>query len=184
MVNAGTAIAALRAAAPAIGEIPPAATEAGLVRVEWPGRMQRLARGRLAELVPAGSELWLDGGHNGDGGRAVASAVADLEERAPAPLVLVVAMLSGKDAAAFLRPFVGLARELIAVPMTGQATARPPSDLAGIAASLGMRASVAPSLEGALRGVGRGGEKPPRILICGSLYLAGEVLAANGTPPS
>ncbi len=93
--NAGLAIAALRAAAPF--KISPAAFEQGMVKAEWPARMQRLAHGRLLELIPAGSELWLDGGHNPDGGRAIAAALADLEERVPRPLVLIVGMLSSKD---------------------------------------------------------------------------------------
>ncbi|MEX7259215.1 hypothetical protein AB2C63_32425, partial [Pseudomonas aeruginosa] len=84
----GTAIAALRAAG--FGDIGVGAVEAGLRNVDWPGRMQRLARGRLAALVPPGSELWLDGGHNIDGGRILATALADLGERSDVPLVLIV----------------------------------------------------------------------------------------------
>ena len=88
--NAGTAIAALRAS----GLKPPAAAfEAAMIQVEWPARMQRLSHGKLAELAPAGSELWLDGGHNVDGGRAIAAALADLEERVSRPVVVIVGML-------------------------------------------------------------------------------------------
>jgi dihydrofolate synthase/folylpolyglutamate synthase len=88
--NAGTAIATLR-----IGglKLPPAAFEQGMLRVDWPARMQRLSQGRLAPLLPAESELWLDGGHNADGGRAIAAALADLEERVSRPLILIVGML-------------------------------------------------------------------------------------------
>ena len=77
--------------------LPLAAFEAGIVKAEWPARMQRLTQGKLAALAPPGSELWLDGGHNPDGGRAVAAALADLEERVPRPLVLIVGMLATKD---------------------------------------------------------------------------------------
>ena len=115
--NAGLAIAALRAIKPF--KIAPAAYEAGMVKADWPARLQRLAAGRLVELAPAGSELWLDGGHNPDGGRAIAAALADLEERVSRPLVLIVGMLASKDCAGFLSNFTGLARRMIAVPVPG-----------------------------------------------------------------
>jgi dihydrofolate synthase/folylpolyglutamate synthase len=182
-VNAGTAIAALKAAG--FGDLETSVFEAGILGADWPGRLQRLSRGRLAGLVPPGGELWLDGGHNRDGGRAVAGALADLEDRSPAPLILVSAMLSTKDAAGYLGNFAGLARELIAVPLPSQMAARPAEDLAQIAVEAGLRASVASGVEAALQAVrDTAFEKPPRILICGSLYLAGEVLALNGTPPA
>src|SRR5262245_65952367 len=82
--------------------------------------MQRLAHGRLAALCPPGSELWLDGGHNADGSRAIANALADLEERVSRPLVLVVGMLSTKDCESFLKNFAGLARLVVAVAIPGQ----------------------------------------------------------------
>ncbi|WP_336489325.1 bifunctional folylpolyglutamate synthase/dihydrofolate synthase [Methylobacterium nigriterrae] len=180
--NAGTAIAALRAAG--FGDIGTAAFEAGLRNVDWPGRLQRLSRGRLAEQMPAGGELWLDGGHNIDGGRILAAAVADLGERSDVPLVLIVGLLGTKDAEGFLRNFVGLARALVAVPIAGQMAARPAEEVARIAESVGLSARVASSVEAALTLVGDiAFEQPPRILICGSLYLAGAVLTANGTPP-
>ena len=90
--------------------------------------MQRLSQGKLPRLLPAGSELWLDGGHNADGGRAIANALADLEERVSRPLVLIVGMLATKDAGAFLRNFSGLARRLIAVPIPDQEKSIPADD--------------------------------------------------------
>ena len=183
LTNAGTAIAALRAAG--FGDIGTAAIEAGLGSVDWPGRLQRLSRGRLSELVPAGAELWLDGGHNIDGGRILAAAMADLGERGDIPLVLVVGLLGTKDAEGFLRNFVGLARTLIAVPIAGQMAARPAEEVAQIAVEVGLEARVASSVEAALEGLSATTfAHPPRILICGSLYLAGAVLTANGTPPT
>ena len=150
-----------------------------------PGRLQRLNRGRLSELVPPGAELWLDGGHNIDGGRILAAAMADLGERSDVPLVLVVGLLGTKDAEGFLRNFVGLARTLIAVPIAGQMAARPAEEVAQIAAEVGLEAQVASSVEAALEGLSTATfASPPRILICGSLYLAGAVLTANGTPPT
>ena len=122
LTNAGTAIAALRAAG--FGDLGTSAFETGLRNIDWPGRLQRLTRGRLAARMPKDSELWLDGGHNADGGRILAAAMADLSERSDVPLVLVVGLLGTKDAEGFLRNFVGLARTLIAVPISGQMAAR------------------------------------------------------------
>ncbi|HTV27860.1 MAG TPA: folylpolyglutamate synthase/dihydrofolate synthase family protein [Xanthobacteraceae bacterium] len=178
--NAGAAIAALR-----LGglKLPASAFEAGMIRVEWPARMQRLSHGRLAALVPPEGELWLDGGHNADGGRAIATALADLEERVSRPLVLIVGMLSTKDCAGFLKNFSGLARRVIAVPIH-QDKAVPAAELAEVARNVSLPAISRDDLESALDLAGKLDLHPaPRILITGSLYLAGEVLAANGTPP-
>jgi dihydrofolate synthase/folylpolyglutamate synthase len=178
--NAGAAIAALRRAGM---KLPAAAFEAGVIRVDWPARMQRLSQGRLAALLPAQSELWLDGGHNADGGRAIAAALADLEERVPRPLVLIVGMLASKDSAGFLQHFSGLARRVIAVPIAND-KAVPAAALAGVARDIGIPALARDDLESAIDIAGKLDLEPaPRVLITGSLYLAGEVLAANGTPP-
>ena len=178
--NAGAAIATLRASG--FG-LPMKAYEEGLVKAEWPARMQRLAGGRLVALTPAGGELWVDGGHNADAGRIVAAALADLEERVSRPLILVAGMLQTKDAAGFLQNFVGLARRLIAVPMH-QDKVMPPEALAGTAREIGIPADTSESLASALAGIGRLSLVPaPRVVITGSLYLAGEALAANGTWP-
>jgi dihydrofolate synthase / folylpolyglutamate synthase len=179
--NAGAAIAALRAGGL---KLPASAFEPGMIRVDWPARMQRLSQGRLAALLPPESELWLDGGHNVDGGRAIAAALADLEERVSRPLVLIVGMLSTKDSEGFLRNFSGLARRVIAVPIH-QDKALPAADLAETANNIGIPAIARDDVESALVVAGKFELAPaPRVLIAGSLYLAGEVLAANGTPPA
>lgn len=181
-INAGTAIAALRAAG--FEKFETSAFEAGLTRAEWPGRLQRLSKGRLPEIAPEGCELWLDGGHNADGGRVLAAAMADRGASGEVPLVLIAGMLGTKDSDAFFRNFLGLAREVIAVPISGQIAARPAEEVAAIARSVGLTATTAPSVESALSSLhDYVWDRPPRILICGSLYLAGEVLAANGTLP-
>jgi dihydrofolate synthase/folylpolyglutamate synthase len=178
--NAGAAIAALRVSGL---KLPAAAFEAGMTRVDWPARMQRLAHGRLANLLPPESELWLDGGHNADGGQAVAAALADLEERVPRPLVLIVGMLSTKDSEGFLRNFSGLAHRVITVPIH-QDKAVPAEALAEVARNVDIPAIARDDLVSALAVAGKLDLEPaPRVLITGSLYLAGEVLAANGTPP-
>jgi dihydrofolate synthase/folylpolyglutamate synthase len=180
--NAGTAIAALRAAGLSL---PLAAFEAGIVKAEWPARMQLLTQGNLKALAPQGSELWLDGGHNAEGGRAIALALGDLEERVPRPLVVIAGMLSTKDSLGFLRNFAGIARRVMAVPIPRQEKSVPVGTLVDIARSAGIPAESHGDLEAALLAVGRLGLEPaPRILITGSLYLAGEVLAQNGTPPA
>jgi dihydrofolate synthase/folylpolyglutamate synthase len=146
--------------------------------------MQRLSQGRLAALVPPGSELWLDGGHNPDGGRAIANALADLEERVSRPLVLVVGMLVTKDCESFLKNFAGLARRAVGVPIPNQDKSIPADTIADIARGVGIPAQGSENVDAALAAIGRFElEPPPRILITGSLYLAGAVLHANGTTP-
>jgi dihydrofolate synthase/folylpolyglutamate synthase len=178
--NAGLAIATLRAIA--AFKINQAAYETGVARAEWPARMQRLTSGALVEVAPRESEIWLDGGHNADGGRVVAAALGDLEERVSRPLVVIAGMMGNKDADAFLANFAGLTRHIIAVPIPDRDNAMPVDRLADAARRIGMRVETAPGVEAALRALTRlAFEVPPRILITGSLYLAGHVLAANGT---
>ncbi len=180
--NAGLAIAALRAIKPL--KIAPAAFEAGVAKADWPARMQRLGQGALATLTPAGSELWLDGGHNPDGGRAIAAALADLEERVSRPLVLIVGMMATKDCEGFLRNFTGLARRMIAVPIPNAEKGMSAEAVADAARAIGLPATSRDNLTEALEAARKLDlDPPPRILITGSLYLAGEVLRENGTLP-
>jgi dihydrofolate synthase/folylpolyglutamate synthase len=181
--NAGTAIATLRRAH--LG-LPVAAIEDGLARVEWPARLQRLAGGVLAERAPRDAELWLDGGHNPGAGIVIAEAMADLEERAPRPLYLVTGMLTTKDPAGYFAPFAGLARKVFTVPVPSSNAGRDPAELAGIAVAAGLAAEPAADVGAALDRIAAEatGPVPPRILICGSLYLAGTVLAENGSLPA
>jgi dihydrofolate synthase/folylpolyglutamate synthase len=180
--NAGLAIATLRAQSRF--RIDHAAFEAGIVNAEWPARMQRLALGVLVDLAPRASEIWLDGGHNAEGGRVVAAALGDLEERVSRPLVVIVGMMANKDASAFLANFAGLTRHIVAVQIPDHDNAMSPDRLADAARQLGMRVEIAGSVDAALRSLALlAYEAPPRILITGSLYLAGHVLAVNGTPP-
>jgi dihydrofolate synthase / folylpolyglutamate synthase len=180
--NAGLAIATLRAID--AFKIDTAAFEAGIINAEWPARMQRLTTGALVDQAPKASEIWLDGGHNADGGRVTAAALGDLEERVSRPLVVIAGMMANKDAGAFLANFAGLTRHIIAVQIPERDNAMPPDTLADAARQLGMRVETAASVEAALRALTRlAYEVPPRILITGSLYLAGHALAANGTPP-
>ncbi len=166
MENAGLAVALLRAA----GVPVPTAAFGAVARAEWPARLQRL-QGRLADLVP-GAELWLDGGHNPAAGVALAAHIA--EAWGDRPLHLVVGMKQSKDVAGFLRPLLPLAASVAAVAEAGQHLAVPVQAI--IAAAEG-RAVAGPTVREALARVPAGS---CRVLICGSLYLAGEVLRADG----
>lgn len=176
IINAGTAVAAaLELKGFTIDE---AAIERGLVGARWPARMQRIDGGPLPSLLKPGSELWLDGGHNPAAGLFIAQSLADLEERAPKPLYLVVGMLGLKDAAGFLCSFRGLARHVVTVPIPGAHEAPfSPDALADAAQSVSLSSEAAPSVEAALKRIDALDPGPKRILITGSLYLAGHVLA-------
>jgi len=178
--NAGTAIAALRRAGL---KLPVVAFETGLATVEWPARLQSLAGGALFTGLPD-AEIWLDGGHNPAAGHVIAEAMADLEERAPKPLILITGMLNTKDPIGFFKPFAGLALHVYTVPVPGSPASRDPAELAHAAEAAGLTAEAKADVPAALRAVAGGRTtSPPRVLICGSLYLAGTVLAMNGTPP-
>jgi dihydrofolate synthase/folylpolyglutamate synthase len=180
IANAGLAVACLRRAGL---KLPQQAIEAGLHAVEWPARLQRLKAGPLVKAAPEGAEIWLDGGHNPAAGAALASTMAGFEERVPRPLVLVAGMLTTKDPAGFFSPFEGLARHVLTVPVPGTEAGFAPEELARIAMAADLPAKPMPDVRSAfmsLRGIPGA---PPRILICGSLYLAGAVLAENGPLP-
>jgi dihydrofolate synthase/folylpolyglutamate synthase len=180
--NAGAAIATLRCLDPSLRV---GCFEVGMLQAEWPARLQRLARGRLMTMAPTAAELWLDGGHNEECGRLLAQSMADFEENSPRPLIVICGMLSTKDPVAFLRFFSGLAQEILAVPVRDQEHSRPPSEIAAAADVAGLPAVACSSVERALSYLSaRDWPRPPRILITGSLYLAGTVLAMNGTPPA
>ncbi len=181
--NAGAAIAALRTAKLGVRR---SEIAAGLTTVDWPGRLQRLTEGALVAHAPEAAELWLDGGHNPNAGAAIAEAMADLEERVPSPLVLIAGMLNTKDPVGFFQPFAGLVRRAFTVPVPGSAAGREPGELAAAAATAGLTAEAMDGFVAALDKIKaeHDGAAPLRILICGSLYLAGAVLAANETPPT
>ncbi len=181
--NAGVAIAALRHAGRGWGQ--DAAVEKGLSSVEWPARLQRLHKGPLVEAAPRGAEIWLDGGHNVHGAEAVSRAMADMEEHGERPLYLVCGMLANKDALGFLRAFNGLARHVVTVSIPGEAGSLGAGALYDVARRAGLDAAPAEDLDDAMLQVTAwsrldDSDVPPRILICGSLYLAGKVLAENG----
>ncbi|MBP6012861.1 MAG: bifunctional folylpolyglutamate synthase/dihydrofolate synthase [Alphaproteobacteria bacterium] len=183
IVNAATAIAALRKI-PAF-KLEDTAFEDGLITVDWPGRMQRLTRGPLVSAAPKGAEIWLDGAHNPHGARALAHALADLEDRNPRPLYMICGMLQTKDARGYLATFRGLAKHVTTVAIPGDAKSQGAGQLYDAAREEGLEAHPAPSIEDAMlqieaRAQLAGKKNPPRIVICGSLHLAGAVLRENG----
>jgi dihydrofolate synthase/folylpolyglutamate synthase len=168
--NAGIALAALRA----LGQ-PEDACEAAMRDVNWPARMQRLRRGPLIDAAPD-AEFWLDGGHNPHAARAIAALIRGLPDR---PTHLVCGMLNTKDVAGYMAPFAGIADRLWAISVPGQTSTLPASETAAKARSAGIEAVEAPDVADAVRKITR--DTPDaRIVICGSLYLAGEILAENG----
>ena len=162
-------------------EIDDAAIRKGLATVEWPARLQRLTRGPLVDALPPGCELWLDGGHNEDCGIALARMAADwAKEPAPLPPYLVFGMLTTKDASGFLRPLARLATAARAVPFPEGHSAFTPDEACRKAAEVGLDCLPANDFGAALEDLLATQPAPMRILICGSLYLAGAVLARNG----
>jgi dihydrofolate synthase / folylpolyglutamate synthase len=182
IVNAAVAIAALRKAAGFA--IEDRALEDGLMSVDWPARMQRLTRGPLVNAAPKDAEIWLDGAHNPHGGRALAHAIADLEETHPRPLYLVCGMLQTKDPRGFFAAFRDLAKHVTTVEIPGEAASLGAGQLYDAARAEGLDAHPAPSIEDAMlqieaRAQLAKSKTPPRIVVCGSLRLAGAVLREN-----
>jgi dihydrofolate synthase/folylpolyglutamate synthase len=157
--------------------VAPEAMAKGIRSATWPARLQKLAAGPLTAMLPTGSELWIDGGHNASAARQVADHLRRTA-RDELPLVLIFASLTTKDPRAMLKPFAGLASEIHTVPIADY-DCRRPTALAELATELGFRASSNDTFEQALGRV----RQPARVLIFGSLYLAGEVLRANGEIP-
>ena len=168
--NAGAALAALRH----LG-FDEAAQEAAVSRASWPARMQRLAHGPLVDAAPE-AEIWLDGGHNAAAGEALGRHLGGLPAR---PTYLVCGMLNTKDVTGYLRPLAAQARHLTAISIPGEANTLPAEVTAAAAQAVALSADTAGSAQDA---IARIAEKTPdaRILICGSLYLAGAILRENG----
>jgi dihydrofolate synthase/folylpolyglutamate synthase len=183
--NAGLAIATVRALDDA--RIGNEQIAAGLAATRWTARMELLEPGYLHTLVPEGTEIWLDGGHNPSAGRAVSAALADLDERAPRPLVLVTGLLNTKRSDGYLKPFAGLVQKVLTITIPGEQNAIPAAELAQQAIAAGLDAQACRGLEEAVRLAGQvtGQGNPARVVIGGSLYLAGNVLALHrGETPS
>ena len=175
ILNAGLAVAMLRHQS--LLDVPAEALAEAMVGTRWPARLQQLDHGALVDRLPAGSELWVDGGHNPDAARLVADHARHAWSDGP-PLALLFASLKSKDAGATLAPFAGLAAHVVTLPIPGH-DSRDPAELAGLAEAIGLTATPCRDLDEALASVTR----PARVLVFGSLYLAGVALESNGTLP-
>lgn len=181
--NAAAAIMGVRAAGfePSNQEI-----ETAMAHVQWPARMQKLPDGALSNLAPEGSEIWLDGGHNPDAAKAITEHLADAEDQIERPLFMICGMINTKDSIGYFRQFDGLVRHVFAVPVPSSDAGVYPALLSAHAGEAGLSAEPVETVQNALHLLGDNWnnlERAPRILICGSLYLAGDVLHDNGTPP-
>ncbi|MEH7834757.1 folylpolyglutamate synthase/dihydrofolate synthase family protein [Rhizobium laguerreae] len=181
--NAAAAIRAVKAAGFTVTET---MMEKAMSSVEWPGRLQRLSEGRLLSHAPAGAEIWIDGGHNPGAGEVIAEAMANFEERQSRPLFLITGMINTKDPVGYFKAFTGLVEKVFCVPIRGSEAMIDPVILSNAAYDAGLVAepmsTVGDALE-AIKAVLDPEALPPRILVGGSLYLVGDVLADNGTPP-
>ena len=159
----------------------------GLPNVSWFARMQRIQSGPLFNLCPNGSELWLDGGHNPSAGSAIAKYLSHLNNKNKRPLYIVTGMLNTKDPTGYFEAFAGLAKHVVTVPISSTEAGRNAEELATFSSSIGIPSSPTTSTKNALELVSKLAKDdsiPPRILICGSLYLAGEVLTESNILPN
>jgi len=179
-MNAGLAIAMLRHQHAV--DVPTSALRAAMGWAEWPARLQKIGSGPLLALLPEGSELWLDGGHNPAAGRAIAD-FFHLRLAPGRPFHLILGMLANKDLRGLLEPFAGSHVHIVAVPVPGHEH-HDAAAVCAAAAGLALTADSAPDAAEALKQLADRREEAPLVLIGGSLYLAGTVLAANGTPPA
>ncbi|MFY0616543.1 bifunctional folylpolyglutamate synthase/dihydrofolate synthase [Shimia sp.] len=164
--NAGAAIAALRFLGCSAEDC-----EGAMRTVEWPARMQRLRRGPLLDAAPA-AEVWLDGGHNAAAGEALAALVSEMPQK---PTHLICGMLNTKDTSSYLTPLSQVAESLHAVSIPGEANTLPAAETAQHARAVGLTAHIAPSVTDAISEIS-GSTPDSRVVICGSLYLAGSIL--------
>lgn len=143
----------------------------------WPARMQHLKEGKLVEQAPQGAEIWLDGGHNPAAAEVISAALKTMQKR---PLIMICGMINTKDSLGFFQPFKELEPTVFTVPITSSDASVPPELLAQSAKKAGLNVVPANSVAEVFKQIS---VSDPRILICGSLYLAGDVLQQNQTPP-
>ncbi|WP_421362109.1 bifunctional folylpolyglutamate synthase/dihydrofolate synthase [Agrobacterium rosae] len=183
LANAAAAIRAVKAAG---FEVTERMIETAMASVEWPGRLQRIKTGRIVDLAPPGSEIWIDGGHNPGAGEVISEAMAGFEEKQARPLFLIAGMINTKDQVGYFKAFADIAQYVFTVPIHGTDAAIDPVVLAHAVFDAGLVAAPTSSIEEALEELTKRlvpGKPAPRILIGGSLYLAGNALALNGTVP-
>ena len=173
--NAATAVVALGLT----GRLAPdeRALAAGMLQARWPARLQRLESGRLVDRLGCGKELWLDGGHNPAAGCVLADMARTWRDR---PLDVVIGMMNTKDPAGFIRPLAPFIRRAIAIAIPGEKNTLDAEATRAVLEAEGVAATVAPGIEDAISCLSDSPAETSRVLVCGSLYLAGRVLGANG----
>ena len=176
--NAALAIAAARHFGLPVTE---ANIAEGLRAVQWPARLQPV-KGTLLGLLPEGSELWLDGGHNAHGAAALSLALREMDAKRHLPLRLIMGLMNTRKPADFLAPFAGMAEHVHALTIPGEPNAHAAAEIVAQARGAGFEATAETSILNALAAAAKGG--PARVVFAGSLYLAGHVLHQNGTPPT
>ncbi|OEO33292.1 bifunctional folylpolyglutamate synthase/dihydrofolate synthase [Devosia insulae DS-56] len=154
----------------------------GVREVVWPARLQPV-HGTLLQMLPPGSELWIDGGHNAHGAAALALALQEIEARRPLPLVLIMGLMNTRKPADFLAPFAGMVEKVFALTIPGEPNAHAAATIVEQAREGGFEAVQSSSILNALADAAKLGH-PTRVVFSGSLYLAGHVLHQNGTPPT
>jgi dihydrofolate synthase / folylpolyglutamate synthase len=180
------AAAAIRAVKEAGFSQTPHTVERAMLNVAWPARMQRLTHGKLVEFAPHNAEIWLDGGHNPGAGAVIAEALAQREEQDPRPLFLITGMINTKDAVGYFLNFQDMASHVFTTPVPSTDAGVAPHNLAQMACQAGLSSEPTASVAAALQNISKSWDasQKARILISGSLYLAGHVLSENGTEPA
>ena len=176
--NAALAIAAARHFGLPVTE---ANIAEGLRAVQWPARLQPV-KGTLLGLLPEGSELWLDGGHNAHGAAALSLALQEMQAKRPMPMRLIMGLMNTRKPSEFLAPFAGMVEHVYALTIPGEPNAHPAAEIVAQAQAAGFEATAETSILNALAAAAKHG--PARVVFAGSLYLAGHVLHQNGTPPT
>ena len=176
--NAALAIAAVRHFKLPISD---AQIAEGLRTVIWPARIQPL-RGKLSDMLPKSSELWLDGAHNAHGAAALARSIEEMNALRKKPLILIIGMMNTREPTDFIEPFIKMSPRVMTLTILGEPNAHPAAHIAVAATAAGLAAKTYRSVESALQEAAK--TPGARVVICGSLYLGGDVLAKNGTPPN
>jgi dihydrofolate synthase/folylpolyglutamate synthase len=179
--NAAAAIRAVKAAGFSLSD---EEIDLAMREVSWPGRMQKITHGQIFDLAPEGSEIWLDGGHNPGAGEVISATFK--QAGAERPLMMIAGMINTKDTSGYFKAFDGMVVEGFTVPIAGSDASVDAEALAQSARSVGLKFTATGSIAEALEKVKEAAAQfdlPPRILIGGSLYLAGNALAFNGTIP-
>lgn len=181
LANAALAIAAIRLAKI---EVSPKAFAQGMQDVTWPGRLEKLPEGKITKQFNSNSDIWIDGGHNPSAGEAIAAELIRQNQKANRKIILVCGMINTKEPFGYFKPFEALNAEVFTVPVAMSEAGIPPDELADIAKSAGLATTTCASLEkGIQAAIIASKNENALVLFCGSLYMVGEVLERNETPP-